>query len=714
MGQRSQRAAWGHITVTLDEYSGEQRTLLNWMDAIPMIRPHSLGVKIMAGVGLAGLISLLCMGGFSLYKMEKAILEENFQGVNKLTFGVVSGLENIMLAGDSELARNLANRLRNMEDVESFRILRLDSQEAFQEGQEAPEDEETGWVGYRHFDASKVDENFAQAVQTKQRVRVDHKGKNGENQQTYFVPILNSESCHACHGDQHDVRGVLKITVSIDEMIDNITRTRLDLLIMLVVSITFFLALLHYFLKKLVINPVNDVKEKMHEFAEGENPDLTQQLIFDSKDEIGELVHWFNQFLEVIHEIVAGVKQSTETLNALGEKLNEASEYMGDGVDGVREQTLSSTDQAVQMREQMETVSRITMGVVALLESSVEKVSDVHHSMVTISAASEQANINLRSVADNTQNMSGSMAEVQSAASRSNDNFHTIASSVEALGESFHDVRKSCEQAQEDAGQAVNLSRETSELVQLLEEATKAITRTVGEIRQIADQTNMLALNAAIEAAGAGQAGRGFAVVANEVKQLASRTAQATTSITKDTKSIQERTKKAIQATEQVAEMIEAVGVSNQQITESVDIQTSALHEINGAISQSVQEMAAVTDSINDSSEGISESARNVDEISLGIDEVTRNVALISTSVDDLAEAVKRGADQGKSSVTTVVDVARSSQSIVAAMATSAQSAEGIQALSLSVKQQAKTLAELGQTLNSQLNRFICDTKRPS
>ena len=91
-----------------------------------------------------------------------------------------------------------------------------------------------------------------------------------------------------------------------------------------------------------------------------------------------------------------------------------------------------------------------------------------------------------------------------------------------------------------DINSLTNSAQDINSVVTQLNTKATNIADAVVTIDQIAFQTNILSLNAAVEAATAGEAGKGFAVVAQEVRNLASRSAESAKEITEIVHSIQD------------------------------------------------------------------------------------------------------------------------------------------------------------------------------
>jgi len=245
---------------------------------------------------------------------------------------------------------------------------------------------------------------------------------------------------------------------------------------------------------------------------------------------------------------------------------------------------------------QLETEARTRQ----LQKDLAERVAELQQAASDLDAGSEQILSSSRSTA---------RAAGSSAASVENldRQISVVAASAEEMSASVGEIARHVAEATQVAKEAGRTTATVNSRIRDLGLSSSEISRAVGVINDIADQTKLLALNATIEAARAGEAGKGFAVVAGEVKELAKQTGTATEEIGKMVEDIQRDVSGSIEAMGKVREVVERIEALQSSVAAAVEQQNATSGEIARSVGESSEATRTIRSSIQELSK-VSES----------------------------------------------------------------------------------------------------------
>ena len=229
----------------------------------------------------------------------------------------------------------------------------------------------------------------------------------------------------------------------------------------------------------------------------------------------------------------------------------------------------------------------------------------------------------MNSLSSKANNQAASLEETAAALEEITSITRNNAQNAAKMAELGQTVKKSVFTGEELASRTASSMDEINQKVNSINEA-------ITVIDQIAFQTNILSLNAAVEAATAGEAGKGFAVVAAEVRNLASRSAEAAREIKH---LVQEATVKANDGKTVSSDMIDGYKELNKNISETIHI----IEDVSKASKEQMTGIEQINDSVNMLDRVTQENASEANNVK----SIANNISLLANDLLNDAKSKK-------------------------------------------------------------------------
>ncbi len=324
-------------------------------------------------------------------------------------------------------------------------------------------------------------------------------------------------------------------------------------------------------------------------------------------------------------------------------------------------------DKLLKKKDEIGELSRVTITLRDTMRSTIKEITDNAKALLEASQL-------LGTAADNTN---GTMNDVRTAVSQVVDNSQLQAENSQSTSEQMKimgdNITETSNEAELLSGNAASMqssSEKASKTLLSLRQINEDVKKIIGEVQEqtnrtnesvkkiqaattfinsIAEDTGLLSLNASIEAARAGDSGRGFAVVAEQIKNLSEQSNESSKEIEATAEVLRADSEKAVQAMQQMQEIIasqsESMQETQQVVAEVIEEIASSMKSI-AQIKESSGRLEGARNEVLQAVEHLSEiSAENLDSTKSTYEQ-TEIVADTFKQVYNSADELKTIADK--------------------------------------------------------------------